>query len=309
MTSPRVARTFLVMIRAWCVLCAIATLGCSSFIERRAASSTHRILLESSVVARRLPDLELARAAMPGGIVQLESFARAYPAHRGFKVLHADALCQYVVAFVFDDWEDAKLGGREDEATRLAGRIGPLLEMCVEANLRLLAPAWRAARTEGPKAMTARLPSATRADVPALLWIATADSVQLAIDPMRHFTKLPALQAMLGRCAALAPGYRDADAELLLGTLIAAQSQVLGGDDADAEFAVARSRAGEGALIVDVMFARGTAIARKDRALFEATLERVLATDVTRWPERRLANELARRKARRYLAASTTLLP
>ena len=67
--------------------------------------------------------------------------------------------------------------------------------------------------------------------------------------------------------------------------------------------------AGPGALIVDVMFARGTAVARKDRALFTSTLEKVLATDPTQWPERRLANELARKKARRYLAAIEKLLP
>ena len=61
--------------------------------------------------------------------------------------------------------------------------------------------------------------------------------------------------------------------------------------------------------IVDVMFARGTAVARKDRALLTSTLTRALATDVTQWPERRLANELALRKARRYLAAIDKLLP
>lgn len=44
-------------------------------------------------------------------------------------------------------------------------------------------------------------------------------------------------------------------------------------------------------------------------ALFTATLENVLAADVTRWPERRLANELARAKAARYLAAIDRLIP
>jgi hypothetical protein len=84
---------------------------------------------------------------------------------------------------------------------------------------------------------------------------------------------------------------------------------VFGGSDGSALFERARTLAGDGALMVDVMYARGTAVARKDRALFTSTLQRTLAADVTRWPERRLDNELARRKARRYLAAIDTLIP
>jgi len=53
--------------------------------------------------------VELARAALPGGIVQLAAFARAYPAEPRFVTLHANALCEYATAFVFDDWEDAAL--------------------------------------------------------------------------------------------------------------------------------------------------------------------------------------------------------
>ena len=54
---------------------------------------------------------------------------------------------------------------------------------------------------------------------------------------------------------------------------------------------------------------RSVAVAHKDRVLFDATLRRVLDTDVTRWPERRLGNELALVKARRYLDAIDKLVP
>lgn len=283
--------------------------GCSSFIDRQAATSTYRILLASMEVARRQPDVELARDAIPGGLMQLESFALAYPEHRGFRELHTEAFCQYVVGFVFDDWEDAKLGGRVAEVERLMSRIGPLLDRCISANLDRLPPGWRTAYERGPDAVIAMLPKLTRARVSAALWIATASSVKLAMDPFHHLAELPAIEAMLTRCNELAPGFHDADAELLLATLVAARGQVFGGDDGSAQFARARKLAGEGALIVDVMFARGTAVARKDRALFTETLERVVATDIARWPERRLRNELAVRKAQRYLAAAKVLVP
>ncbi len=288
---------------------AASTLGCSGFINRQAATSTYRILEKSMEAARRQSDIELARDAMPGGIMQLEAFALAYPDHVGFRALHTESFCQYVVGFVFDDWEDATLGGRDAEAERLATRLGPLLARCIEINLARMPPAWRAAHAKGLDRVITLLPAVTKQQVPALLWIATASAVRLGMKPFAHFRDLPAIEAMLVRSSQLAPGFHDADAELLLGTLTAGKSQVFGGDDGGAQFARARSLAGEGALLVDVMAARGTSSVKKDRAALEAALQRVLATDVSKWPERRLTNELALRKARRYLAAAEVLIP
>jgi TRAP transporter T-component len=318
-------RTLAVMARRWCsvfaralvLVLALAVSGCSSFIDRQAASSTYRIVSASQEAAKQLPDLQLAREAIPGGIVQLAAFARAYPEHRGFRQLYAESVCQYAVAFVFDDWEDASLGGRTGEAETLAVRVNRLLVACIEANLALLPAAgpagqlaWRQARASArPDALLALVAKVTRAQVPVLRWIASADAVQLALDPMRQVGKLDAILAILTRCAQLAPGEHDADAELLLGTLLAARSQFLGGDDGRAQFAAARVALGEGALLIDVMYARAVAVARQDRALFETTLRKVLEADVARWPERRLSNEIARLKAQRYLAAVATLFP
>ena len=283
--------------------------ACRGFIDNQAAASTYRILERSQQAARRLPDLDLARAALPGGILQLEAFALAYPAHAGFKRLHAEALCQYAVAFVFDDWEAARLEARTADADRLAARVVRLATMCADANLALLPPAWRDARAGGADAWNAVVATATRAQLAPMLWIATTDAVVLATDPLRGLARLGMITTTLERCVALEPGFHDADAELRLGTLAAGRSQFLGGADGEAWFAQARARRGDGALLVDVMFARGTLVARQDRDQFERTLRAVLAADVSRWPERRLANELARRKAERYLAAIDRLIP
>jgi MGT family glycosyltransferase len=288
------------------VLLAIAS-GCGSFIDGQAAATTLRVLRASEEAARQLPDVQLAREAMPGGIVQLAAFARAYPRHREFQVLHASALCQYAAAFVLDDWEDAQLGGRDAEAAALAARLAPLLDGCEAASLALLPPAWRAARAAGGARWSAQIAGARPAEVDALRWIATVDAVRVGIDPARQLARLPGAIAALARCATLAPGGRGADAEILLGTLHAAARRATGsGEDGRAQFAAARAAAGEGALIVAVMEARALAA---DRAALEAALRRVLAEDPGRWPEHRLANELARRKATRYLAAAAVLRP
>ncbi|MCX5742779.1 MAG: TRAP transporter TatT component family protein [Proteobacteria bacterium] len=280
------------MIRSQVLLVAVGVVvggGCGGFIDRQAASTTLRILHASLDVAGRQPDVELARAAMPSGIIQLAAFAQAYPDERQFRTMHADALCQYAAGFVFDDWEDASLGGRPAEADRIAERLAVLLPACVDAQLALLPPAWRAAREGSGEAFIAQLARATPAQAPALLAIATADAVEVALAPLLHLATVPRLRATLTRCLQLAPGAHDADGEILLATIEAAM-----GDDAAPRFARAKQLVGDRVLTVELM----AAWARKDRAALTA----LLAIDVTRWPERRLANELARRKARRYLA-------
>ncbi len=295
--------------RAAFLVAAAALAGCSGFINKQAATSTYRILEKSMEAARRQPDVELAREAMPGGLMQLEAFALAFPDHGGFRTMHTDSFCQYVVGFVFDDWEDAKLGGRTADVDRIGTRLAALLERCIAANLDRLPAAWRAAHGTSLDAFVAMLATAKRAHVRPLLWIATASAVRLGMNPLRHFRELPSIEAMLTRCTELSPGFDDANAELMLGTLTAAKSSMFGGDDGGAQFARARKLAGDGALMIDVMAARGIAVAHKDRPGLQAALERVIATDVARWPERRLSNELALRKARRYLAAATVLVP
>lgn len=298
---------FALIIAAW--LGVALTLGaCSGFIDKQAADSTYRILAKSQQAGRRQSDLELARAAAPSGILQLETFALAYPDHRGFKQMHAEALCQYLVGFVFDDWEEAQLAGRAEEAAQLAARVTRLSASCVEANLAVAPAKWRAARAAGPLEWRQTIDTAAREHLAPLLWLATIDSLTLALDPMGNLAKLGSITAGLRRCVELAPGFHDSDAELLLGTLEAGASRFMGGSDGSERFARARQQLGEGALLVEVMYARGTLVAKRDRARFEATLRQVLAADLSRWPERRLANELAKRKAERYLAAVEQLM-
>jgi hypothetical protein len=59
--------------------------------------------------------------------------------------------------------------------------------------------------------------------------------------------------------------------------------------------------------MAQVMFARYYATITLDRPLFEKTLKDVLATPASVWPEQRLANELAHRRAARYLAQADDL--
>jgi hypothetical protein len=236
-------------------------------------------------------------------VVQLAAFAAAYPKHRGFRVLHAEAVCSYSIGFVFDDWDAASIAGR-DEARVIAKRLEGLLATCIDLNLELLPGAWR--DTAQWKAL---LSSLTRAQVPYVLQIASAEAARIALDPISSMQRLERTITTLSRCIEVAPGARDAEGEILLGTLLAGRARFFGGPDGEAQFAAARRLLGSGAVLVDVMYARGVAVARQDRALFTRHLDAALAADVSAWPDRRLANELARVKAARYLGAIDALIP
>jgi TRAP transporter T-component len=301
------------MLRRTCMRYTLATLillaGCSSWIDDKAASSTLKILQRGSEAARRLTDIELARDAAPGGIVQMAAFAAAYPNHRGFRELHAESLCQYTLGFVFDDWEAATFGGREADARRIATRIEGLLATCIELNLDLLPKPWRAAAPDHAQ-WKALLPAAKREHVPALLRIAAAEAIRVALDPMRAgIPRLDRAIATLQRCVEVSPGTRNAEGEVLLGTLLAGRSRFFGGPDGEAQLAFARKQLGPSSILVDVMYARGIAVAKQDRTLFLQHLDTALAADLSKWPDRRLENELARVKAVRYRDAVDALIP
>jgi TRAP transporter T-component len=276
------------------VVALVALVGCGGIIDRQAASSTLKILEASQLAARQLVDVELAREALAGGIVQLQAFAIAYPDERRFADLHADAVCDYATAFVFDDWEDASLGGRLDEARHAADRLNLLLGDCISLEQARLPRGWTPT-------------SLGIADVPAALAIARARAASLALAPMTALAELPGLRRLLERCAMLRPGYHDADAELLLGTLDAGVSAFTHGPDGSEWFAKATKLAGDGVLVIAVLHARAVTVARHDRAAFATELDRIANADLSKWPEHRLANALAVRKARRYLANQAAL--
>ncbi len=155
-----------------------------------------------------------ARAqALPGGIIQLDAFALAYPHHAGFRQMHAESLCQYVTAFIFDDWEDASLAGRADEATRLACPSRPAARILRRREPRPAPP--RLARRPYPRRR--RLGRPRREGHARGGPGAAADRLERRrADRARSLAppgELGSLIDTLTRCTQLAPGFHDADAE------------------------------------------------------------------------------------------------
>ena len=254
---------------------------------------------------RQEPDVDLARAATPSGLKTLEGLYVQYPTDRRLLTLLSEATCQFGAGFLQDDWERATVAGQRARAERARWRARGMFARCIEYALKLLPGAWRAALWSRSDKLAALIARAGTRHVPGMLFTALGLAATIGMFPEDFAVgaRISQVEMLLERAIALDEGYADGLAHMTLGILHSARSAAVGGDPARGKRHLERARAltGGRSLMVDVLLARYYAVTVRDHALFRAALVRVLQTDPAVWPEGRLANELAQRKARLYL--------
>lgn len=260
----------------------------------------------SKAAMQQESDIDLARAAIPSGIKQLEGFHVAFPGNRRLQALLAEAVCGYGAGFVQDDWEAATLANRSEEIARVRDHARKMLGRCVNYGLMLLDPAWSEALWRDPDALAPLIARAERSQTAGVFWVGLglASLAGMFPDDPALMAHLGPAQEMLERVIELDEGFSDGLAHMTLGILHSSRSASVGGDPERGKrhFARARALTGGKSLMVDVMYARYHGVTTRDRELFVRHLIQVLRTSPAVWPENRLSNELAHRKARRYLA-------
>lgn len=251
-------------------------------------------------------DPALVREATASGIKTLEGFYLIDPHNRNLLALLAESYCQFAAGFLQDDWEAALMAGQPAQADAIRARARIHLARCISYAVRLLDRAWLDTIYRDPDGLVALAGAAGRREVAGMFWVALGLGTMLGMDPMDPSlgVYLPAVQAMLERVIALDEAHQDGLALMTLGIILSAQSAAVGGDPerGKALFERARVLTGGKALMIDAMMARTYAVTTRDQGLYRALLERVVRTPGSLDPTRRLANELARQKARRYLA-------
>lgn len=292
--------------------------SCSGFIEGKAADSTFAIMEKSQEAVLRSPDLEAARMAAPGGLVQLEGFHLAYPKHRGFLRLLAAGHCQYAAGFLSAEREELILRPSRDAAVqsrqlaaatrRLRARIG----LCIDWSLKLLGSDWRDDYAQGIEALGSRLPQAKKSSLAGLNGLAMGIAQEISLDPLASDTetKLAFVEAALERSIAIDENYSDASALTLLATILSARGKAFGGDPERGKALFERARTATGSmLMIDILVARSYAVTTGNPELFRQRLRHVLREVDRSDPEHRLVNEMARSKAILYLEAFAHFFP
>ena len=293
-------------VRLGVAVAAFSTVGCGNFINNFTVNSTAPVLKRAAKSFDAEPDVQLAREAAPGNLKTIDGFLAAKPDQPILLELVAQGYTQYAFGFLEDDLESMKADAPE-RAVMLA-RATDIYDRAHAVAVRLLETEhdnFHESEKELGKLDTA-LKDCDDDDVAGLYWagLSLASAINLHRDDINRVSDLPKAVALLERAHTVDPTYFNHGAAMALGVVYASQGAAVGGNPARAKemFDEVMHATGGKYLLAKVLFARFYATVTADRALFEATLKEVLATPSDVMPEQRLANELAHKRAARYLA-------
>lgn len=279
--------------------------------------TTAKVLARAQPSLKMESDYELAARAIPGTLKTVEGFWVVDPSNPKLLGILAEGYCQYGVGFVEDEWERAMIAKDFDTAQYHSTRATKMFLRGMNYALKLLGPRWQKqifADTDTVRKLVADTGAGKRTP---LMWAAVglASAINQNKDNIEMVAQLPTAKMMLLRVAEIDEKHPPKDKalaalpHLALGMVYTAASPQLGGDPvkAEAEFKKALALTDDKFLLARVQYARRVGVMTQNRQLFHDELLKVLQTDPAIWPEQRLANEIAHRRARRYLSIEKEL--
>jgi tetratricopeptide (TPR) repeat protein len=297
------------MLRLACSFLLILTAACN--ITKLTVNTTSKVLAKAQPSMKQESDYELAARAIPGTLKTVEGFHMVDPSNMRLKKILAEGFCQYATGFVEDEWEVATLKKDFEMVDYHSERATKMFFRCMGYGLELLGGDWKKAIAGDLEAFRKKVAGAGNDERDGLLWtgVGLAGAINQNKDDINLVSNLPRAKAIFERIVELDAKDPDRDKALralphiALGSMAVALSKTLGGDPPKglAHFKQALALTDNKFLLVKVFLARRYAVAVQDRALFRKTLVEVLQTDPAIWPDQRLANEIAHRKAKRYL--------
>lgn len=259
-------------------------------------------------------DPELVAGAVPFALKTMEQLLPEQPRHVGLHTALARGFTQYGYAFVQQEadrvMEQDLARGKEIET-----RARKLFLRARGYGLRGLAIAHRGVGeillAGSPAARATVLATMQRSDVPLLYWSAAAWALAISAgkEDMKLVGDLPAVESMMSRALALDEAWGEGAIHEFFVAYDAGRSASEGGGPASAKQHLDRALAlaQNKHLGVIVSYAEAVTVAAQDKAEFTRLLEGVLATDLDRFPEERLANLVAQRRSRWLLGRAGDL--
>ena len=287
----------------------VVTLAGGCNMNKLGANLTAPILQEASKSFAMESDLEFAREAAPGNLVTLVGFLYSTPENVHLLQTCAQGFAEYAFGFLEDDLEQLP-DDEKHEAQRkhLAARATDLYDRALGFALRLIATEDKHFDDAFKKDVSSVEAEAKKLDKDSTAGLffagmALASGINLNRNDVGRVVDLPKAIAMIKRSYELDSKFHNSQAAMLLGVVYASQGKAMGGNPELAKkyFDEAIANTGGKFLLHKVMMARFYAVVTQDRPLFESTLKAVLAAPNDIWPEERLANEVAKKRAKRYL--------
>jgi hypothetical protein len=254
----------------------------------------------------------MARQAIPGALKTVEGFWIVAPENKRLIKILTEGYCQYGTAFVEDDWEVAKFNKDLNAIAYHSARASNIFTRCLNYALKSLGTRWQK-ELFADTAIAQKLIKDTGAGqrTPMMFaGLALGSMINHNLDRIEMIGYLSTVQMIMERVIELDKANPPADKahaalpHVALGMLFSARPPALGGEPAmaRAEFELALQVTENKFLLPRAMMAFRVGKQTNDRKFFHEQLKQVLETAPSVWPEQRLANEVAHRRARRYLS-------
>jgi hypothetical protein len=286
----------------------------SGCFTQLAAGTTVKVIGRAAPAIQRFEDTELAEQAMPASISTLEGLLEIRPDDTELRALLARTYSSYGFGFLEDRMEEALAKDDEANAERYRLRAGMAYRRARELALGSLT-LWEddgggadGHIKKGLASWTEYLKEFDDAEdhTPTLFWAAYswARYIGLNRDDMNALADLPLVNALADRIFVLDHTFMGHAPHALRAGLIGTAPAQLGGrpEDAKKEFEIAIAATGGKNLMYHVVQAQIVAVALQDRALYKRLLTTVIEAPTDLNKDERLLNQIAKRRAARYLS-------
>jgi hypothetical protein len=296
-------------------LAAVVTLV-SCDMGKITVNTTSKVLERAQPSLQMEADYELARQAIPGALKTVEGFWVVVPDNERLIKILTEGYCNYGTGFVEDDWEVAVFEKNLAAAEYHNARSTRIFTRCLNYALLSLGSRWR---TElfGTSDQVQKLVKETGhgSRTPMMFaGMALGSMINHNLSRIEMISHLETVEAIMNRVIELDKSDPPSNIQhralpyVALGMLYSSKPKALGGDPVKAramfEKALEVTAAPDKSdrfLLARTLMAYRVGKQTNDRKFYHEHLKRVLMTPPSVWPEQRLANEVAHRKARRYL--------
>jgi hypothetical protein len=276
--------------------------------------------LTSQIMAGGAPSFEMEEdvdIAENSGLTMLkmmEAFEHDNPSNKTYHILLARSYANY--AFGFLEWNMLRSKGTDEaKYTKNEERAKHFYQKGKEYGLLALNSHgfFRDSVNKDLDTFKKALKGFGRSNVPELFWTALnwGSLINLNKDSPLAIAEFPKVEAIMQRVVDLDPTYFYATPLMFFGVSYGSRPAMFGGNPQKSKdfFEKAIAAYNEKFLMAMVMEAQTLAVQNQDKALFESLLNKVLATDAAVLPEQRLANELAKMRAKFLLDNESQFIP
>jgi hypothetical protein len=237
-------------------------------------------------------DLEFAAQALPSNLKLLEVMLKNEPDNERILRLLAEGYNSYALGFVEDS---------SPERAKIFYQRAMDYALSLVRQDERLAHAFDGSLDE----LKAELAHRGKDDVPGIFWTAFSmgSYLNLSLSSSDAIAMLPKAEAMMQFVAQVDSSFYHGGADMFLGTLYGSRPALLGGDTvlSRRHFERALRMNGGAFLMTYVYFARSYAVQTLNEPLFDELLAKVDGASLDASPRIRLANAIAKKKAKMLL--------